>query len=78
MPFNPGIDITAVILTCIKVLSVFLSRSKDILEPLLKPQWYVDCREMGKQAADVVRSGELKIIPDHHLKTWFNWLDNIR
>lgn len=68
-------------LTCTKQLMsicVFLSRSKDIVEPLLKPQWYVDCREMGKQAADVVRNGELKIIPDHHLKTWFNWMDNIR
>ncbi|XP_042596493.1 valine--tRNA ligase-like [Cyprinus carpio] len=54
------------------------SRSKDIVEPLLKPQWYVDCKGMGKQAADVVRNGELKIIPDHHLKTWFNWMDNIR
>ncbi|TRY84984.1 hypothetical protein DNTS_028859 [Danionella cerebrum] len=54
------------------------SRSKDIVEPLLKPQWYVNCAEMGKQAADAVRNGELKIIPDHHLKTWFNWMDNIR
>ncbi|XP_026875257.2 valine--tRNA ligase [Electrophorus electricus] len=54
------------------------SRSKDIVEPLLKPQWYVDCTEMGKQAADAVRSGELRILPDHHLKTWFNWMDNIR
>ncbi|XP_061573124.1 valine--tRNA ligase [Cololabis saira] len=54
------------------------SRSKDIVEPLLKPQWYVNCRDMGKQAADAVREGRLKIIPDHHLKTWFNWLDNIR
>uniref|UniRef100_A0A8C6KKB5 valine--tRNA ligase n=1 Tax=Nothobranchius furzeri TaxID=105023 RepID=A0A8C6KKB5_NOTFU len=54
------------------------SRSKDIVEPLLKPQWYVNCSEMGKQAADVVREGKLKIIPDHHLKTWFNWMDNIR
>uniref|UniRef100_A0A8C2Z2A2 valine--tRNA ligase n=1 Tax=Cyclopterus lumpus TaxID=8103 RepID=A0A8C2Z2A2_CYCLU len=54
------------------------SRSKDIVEPLLKPQWYVDCKDMGKQAADAVREGRLKIIPDLHLKTWFNWLDNIR
>ncbi|XP_066538850.1 valine--tRNA ligase [Hoplias malabaricus] len=54
------------------------SRSKDIVEPLLKPQWYVDCKDMGKQAADAVSNGELKIIPDHHLKTWFNWMDNIR
>ncbi|CAG6014988.1 unnamed protein product [Menidia menidia] len=54
------------------------SRSKDIVEPLLKPQWYVSCGDMGKQAADAVREGRLKIIPDHHLKTWFNWMDNIR
>ncbi|XP_041963961.1 valine--tRNA ligase isoform X1 [Alosa sapidissima] len=54
------------------------SRSKDIVEPLLKPQWYVNCADMGKQAADAVRDGSLKIIPDHHLKTWFNWMDNIR
>ncbi|XP_068610674.1 valine--tRNA ligase [Brachionichthys hirsutus] len=54
------------------------SRSKDIVEPLMKPQWYVKCAEMAKQAADAVRNGALKIIPDHHLKTWFNWLDNIR
>ncbi|KAJ8392935.1 hypothetical protein AAFF_G00071390 [Aldrovandia affinis] len=54
------------------------SRSKDIVEPLLKPQWYVACADMGKQAADAVREGRLRIIPDHHLKTWFNWMDNIR
>uniref|UniRef100_A0A8C6V2Q8 Valine--tRNA ligase n=1 Tax=Neogobius melanostomus TaxID=47308 RepID=A0A8C6V2Q8_9GOBI len=54
------------------------SRSKDIVEPLLKPQWYVSCADMGKQAADAVREGRLKIIPDHHIKTWFNWMDNIR
>lgn len=55
-----------------------VSRSKDIVEPLMKPQWYVNCSDMGKQAADAVREGRLKIIPEHHLKTWFNWLDNIR
>lgn len=54
------------------------SRSKDIVEPLLKPQWYVNCAGMGKQAADAVREGRLKIIPDHHVKTWFSWMDNIR
>lgn len=48
------------------------------MEPLLKPQWYVNCADMGKQAADAVREGRLKIIPDHHIKTWFNWMDNIR
>ncbi|XP_041068393.1 valine--tRNA ligase [Carcharodon carcharias] len=54
------------------------SRSKDIVEPLLKPQWYVRCSEMARSAADVVRNGDLKIIPEIHLKTWFHWMDNIR
>ncbi|XP_013380246.1 valine--tRNA ligase [Lingula anatina] len=54
------------------------SRSKDIIEPLLKPQWYVDCSDMASKAVEAVRSGELKIIPDIHLKTWFNWMENCR
>lgn len=54
------------------------SRSKDIVEPLLKPQWYVRCDEMGKKAADAVRDGHLSIKPEYHNKTWFNWMDNIR
>eukprot|EP00795_Rhopilema_esculentum_P010703 gene10703-19476_t len=54
------------------------SRSKDIVEPLLKPQWYVDCREMAANAVNAVRSGDLKIIPNTHEKTWFAWMENCR
>lgn len=54
------------------------SRSKDIVEPMIKPQWYVRCDQMAKEAAEAVRSGNLKIVPEMHQKTWFNWMDNIR
>jgi valyl-tRNA synthetase len=54
------------------------SRSGDILEPMITPQWYVNCNGMAKRATDAVRNGELKIVPAEHEKTWFNWLDNIR
>ncbi|KAK4877421.1 hypothetical protein RN001_009927 [Aquatica leii] len=54
------------------------SRSKDVVEPMLKPQWYVNCNEMAKNAADAVRTGELKLIPEMHTKTWFHWLEGIR
>ncbi|XP_022099146.1 valine--tRNA ligase-like [Acanthaster planci] len=54
------------------------SRSKDIVEPLLKPQWYVDCNDMAKRAIAAVEEGQLKIVPDMHIKTWNNWLTNIR
>ena len=54
------------------------SRSGDILEPMITPQWYVNCDGMAKRATDAVRNGELKIVPEEHEKTWFQWLDNIR
>ena len=31
------------------------SRSKDIVEPLIKPQWYVDTTEMASRAMEVRR-----------------------
>lgn len=31
------------------------SRSKDIVEPLIKPQWYVRCDEMAANAGEAVR-----------------------
>ncbi|UYV69234.1 VARS [Cordylochernes scorpioides] len=59
------------------------NRSKDIVEPLVKVQWYVNCTEMAAKASQAmiimaVREGELRITPDIHEKTWFHWLDNIR
>uniref|UniRef100_T1ISV0 Valine--tRNA ligase n=1 Tax=Strigamia maritima TaxID=126957 RepID=T1ISV0_STRMM len=42
------------------------NRSKDIVEPLIKCQWFMNCGEMAKNAIEVVRSGELKLIPDYH------------
>eukprot|EP00566_Odontella_aurita_P002277 CAMPEP_0113586882 /NCGR_PEP_ID=MMETSP0015_2-20120614/34560_1 /TAXON_ID=2838 /ORGANISM="Odontella" /LENGTH=1123 /DNA_ID=CAMNT_0000492401 /DNA_START=165 /DNA_END=3536 /DNA_ORIENTATION=+ /assembly_acc=CAM_ASM_000160 len=54
------------------------SRSGDVLEPMITPQWYVNCDSMAKRAADAVRNKELKVLPAEHEKTWYNWLDNIR
>ncbi|XP_046401267.1 valine--tRNA ligase isoform X2 [Ischnura elegans] len=54
------------------------SRSKDVVEPIIKPQWYVKCEEMAANAKKAVETGELKIIPEHHKKTWYHWMDNIR
>ena len=52
-------------------------RSGDIIEPLLKPQWYVDCKDLAKRSIEAVEKGELKIIPEEHINTWNHWLKNI-
>ncbi|XP_013170152.1 PREDICTED: valine--tRNA ligase isoform X1 [Papilio xuthus] len=54
------------------------SRSKDVVEPMLKPQWYIKCDTMAADAIKAVKDGELKIIPDAHEKTWYHWMENIR
>ncbi|XP_076436841.1 valine--tRNA ligase-like [Babylonia areolata] len=54
------------------------SRSKDVIEPLLKPQWYVSCKQMAADAVKAVREGDLKVLPEMHHKTWYQWLENCR
>ncbi|CAD5235425.1 unnamed protein product [Bursaphelenchus xylophilus] len=54
------------------------SRSKDIIEPVVKAQWYIKCAEMGKKAVDAVKKGDLKLIPSYHDATWYRWLEDSR
>ncbi|PAV55627.1 hypothetical protein WR25_09948 isoform G [Diploscapter pachys] len=54
------------------------SRSKDVIEPILKAQWYVNCNEMATKALKAVQDGELKIVPEAHVATWNRWLESIR
>ena len=49
------------------------SRSGDIIEPLVQPQWTVDCSKPAKRACDAVRDGSLRIRPKMHERTWFKW-----
>jgi valyl-tRNA synthetase len=54
------------------------SRSKDVIEPVLKPQWWVDCSGMAAEACAAVRDGRLEIVPKDFEATWFRWMENIR
>lgn len=54
------------------------SRSGDIIEPLLQPQWYIKCKELAEISKKQVESGEMKIVPDQFVQDWYRWLDNIQ
>ncbi|KAG5898253.1 hypothetical protein JTB14_029631 [Gonioctena quinquepunctata] len=54
------------------------SRSKDVIELLAKPQWFVNCSGMAARALDDVEKGRLTIVPRTFEKTWSSWLENIR
>lgn len=54
------------------------NRSKDIVEPLPKIQWFVNCTEMAARAVKDVKEGNLKLIPEQHVKIWNYFLENVR
>ncbi|XP_069054704.1 valine--tRNA ligase, mitochondrial isoform X2 [Lepisosteus oculatus] len=53
------------------------SRSGDVVEPLLKSQWFVRCEQMAQRAIQAVEDGELDITPGFHKKTWRTWLSGV-
>ncbi|TNJ27618.1 Valine-tRNA ligase [Giardia muris] len=58
-------------------------RSRDIVEPILKPQWYIDCTKMAERAlravvAPATEEERLLLVPEHHIDTWRAYLENIR
>ena len=53
-------------------------RCKTIVEPMIKPQWFVKMEEMAKPAIESVKSGNLKFVPESFSKIYLHWLENIR
>ncbi|KAJ1958715.1 hypothetical protein GGI12_004666, partial [Dipsacomyces acuminosporus] len=53
------------------------SRSGDIIEPMLMPQWYVKCKGLAAKADDLVQTGAVGLVPDRHRTIWCNWLAGI-
>lgn len=54
------------------------SRSGDIIEPYLKPQWWVSQKEMAQAAAEAVKNGDLKIAPQTSENEFYRWMENIQ
>lgn len=52
-------------------------KSKDIIEPLLKPQWWMRMKEMAADALHAVESGEIKILPESAAKSYVRWMSNV-
>jgi len=61
-------------------------RTNGIIEPQIKLQWFIDVNKkfdekgktLKKLMLEPVRSGVIKIIPEHFEKTYFHWIENLR
>lgn len=51
-------------------------RCGTTIEPMLSLQWFVRMEPLAKAAIDVVRSGEIKFVPERFDKNYFHWMEN--
>ena len=53
-------------------------RCQTMIEPRVSLQWFVRTQPLAKAAIEVVREGRVAIIPERFVKTYFDWMENIR
>ena len=53
-------------------------RSGAVVEPYLSVQWFVNTKELAKDAIKVVEEGDIRFIPENWKKTYLNWMYDIR
>lgn len=52
-------------------------RSKDVIEPVIKPQWWMRMQGLADAAAKAVKDGEIKIRPESAQKSYLRWMENV-
>jgi len=52
-------------------------RSHAVIEPYLTDQWYVAIQDLADPAIKAVEDGDIKFVPPHWEKTYFEWMRNI-
>lgn len=53
-------------------------RSHAVIEPYLTDQWYVDIKPLAEPAIKAVEDGDIRFVPQHWEKTYFEWMRNIQ
>ncbi|KAF9378538.1 AP-1 adaptor complex sigma subunit Aps1 [Podila verticillata] len=53
------------------------SKTGDVIEPLMKPQWWVNCKDMAFEALQAAKDGRLTIKPQTSEKDYYRWMENI-
>jgi valyl-tRNA synthetase len=53
-------------------------RCKTVVEPLVSKQWFVRTKPLAAKAIAAVDEKRIEIIPENWVKTWNEWMHNIR
>ncbi|CAH8875395.1 unnamed protein product [Trichobilharzia szidati] len=53
------------------------SRSGDIIEPMIRKQWFIKTKDLAKAAIEAVQSGQIEMIPSYQKLVWSEWLNPV-
>lgn len=53
------------------------TKSKDVIEPILKPQWWMKMQGLAEAGIAAVEEGKIKIRPETAEKQYFTWMRSI-
>ncbi len=56
----------------------YSQRSGERIEPLISLQWFMRMDELAEPAAEAVRDGRVRIMPDGQAARYLHWMENIR
>ncbi|ANB14175.1 valine--tRNA ligase [Sugiyamaella lignohabitans] len=56
----------------------FCTKSGDVIEPIMKPQWWVSQKEQAIEAIKAVKDGKITIVPKTSENEFFHWVNNIQ
>ncbi|KAI7516526.1 valyl-tRNA synthetase-like protein, partial [Hortaea werneckii] len=60
-----------------KMVIPLCSKSKDVIEPVLKPQWWMSMKPLAEPALNAVTDGTIKIKPETAERQYRRWMENI-
>lgn len=60
-----------------KMVIPLCSKSKDVIEPVMKPQWWMNMKPLAEPAIEAVKNGSINLKPASAEATYYRWMEGI-
>lgn len=61
-----------------EIALIVSERSGEVIEPLLREEWFAKQSELAQPAIEAVRAGKVNFVPERYQKIFLDWMENIR
>lgn len=61
-----------------EIALIVSERSGEVIEPLLREEWFAKQSELAQPAIEAVKAGKVNFVPERYQKIFLDWMENIR